>query len=234
VRVLGLVPARGRSKGVARKNARLLGGRPLLAYTAEAALAATSLAVVVLSTDDEEIADIGRGCGLEVPFLRPPELAGDETPMIAVVQHALAWLERREQRFEAVCLLQPTVPFRIAGEIDACVERLRATGADTVITVSPVPPTFNPHWVFVRDAAGYLSLSTGEPRPIARRQDLPPAWYRDGSVYVARRDVVVEQGSLFGPRVVGHEVARGPHVNIDTMSDWALAEAIASAQAGER
>jgi CMP-N,N'-diacetyllegionaminic acid synthase len=234
VRVLGLIPARGQSTGVPRKNARLLGGRPLLAYTAEAALAATSLTAVVLSTDDQELAEIGRGCGLELPFLRPPELAGDQTPMIGVVQHALAWLERHDRPFEAVCLLQPTVPFRVAGEIDACVARLGATGADTVITVAPVPPTFNPHWVFIDDPDGGLRLSTGEARPIARRQDLPPAWHRDGSVYVARRDVVMEQGSLFGPRVVGHEVARGAHVNIDTMSDWALAETIVAGQAGAR
>jgi CMP-N-acetylneuraminic acid synthetase len=232
--VLGLVPARGSSKGVERKNARLLGGRPLLAYTAASALAARSLAGVVLSTDDEALAEIGRTCGLEVPFLRPAQLATDESPMVPVVQHALGWLDEHGRRFDAVCLLQPTVPFRTAGEIDDCVARWRATGADTVITVARVPTAFNPHWVFLEDNAGLLRLSTGESRPLGRRQDLPPAWCRDGSVYVVHREVVMGHGSLFGARVVGHEVARQVHVNIDTTEDWAVAEAIVSTQSAAR
>jgi CMP-N,N'-diacetyllegionaminic acid synthase len=226
--VLGLIPARGRSKGVARKNARLLGGRPLVAYSADSALAATGLARVVLSTDDEEIAEIGRACGLDVPFLRPAEFAADETPMVPVVQHALGWLERLGERFDAVCLLQPTVPFREPDEIDGCIDRLASSDADAVLTMAPVPPTFNPHWVFVADGSGFLRLSTGEPYPIGRRQDLPPAWHRDGSVYVTRRDVVTQQGSLLGRKVVGYEVQRRRHVNIDTAEDWALAESIAA------
>jgi CMP-N-acetylneuraminic acid synthetase len=217
---------------VARKNARALAGRPLLAYTADAALAASTLTTVVLSTDDEAIASIGRSCGLETPFLRPPELARDDTPMAPVVRHAVEWFEAQGRRFDAVCLLQPTVPFRVPGEIDACVERCIATGADTVITVARVPASFNPHWVFVPDGADRLRLSTGEDQPIARRQDLPPAFHRDGSVYVVRRDTVVLGGSLFGATVVGHEVQRSRHVNIDTPDDWAAAEVMLAAEGG--
>lgn len=228
MRVLGLIPARGQSKGVTRKNARLLGGRPLLAYSAEAACASARLDAVVLTTDDPELAELGRSCGLAVPFLRPAELARDETPMVPVVQHALGWLEGQGERFDAVCLLQPTVPFREPGEIDRCVESLESSGADTVITVAPVPSAYNPHWVFVREEAGYLRLSTGEPRPIARRQDLPRAWHRDGSVYVTRRDIVMRDGSLLGPRLVGVEIARETHINIDSPDDWSAAEAIAA------
>jgi CMP-N-acetylneuraminic acid synthetase len=213
---------------VARKNARLLGGRPLVAYSADAALAARRVARVVLSTDDEEIADIGRACGLDVPFLRPPELANDETPMVPVVQHAVRWLEGLGDPFDAICLLQPTVPFREPEEIDDCIDRLAGSDADTVLTVARVPPSFNPHWVFVRDEVGHLRLSTGEPYPVARRQDLPPAWHRDGSVYVTRRDVIMQQGSLLGPKVLGYEVQRRRNVNIDTPEDWALAESIAA------
>lgn len=225
-RVLGLVPARAGSKGIARKNVRLLQGRPLLDYTAAAALAARRLTRVLLSTDDPEIAEVGRQAGLEVPFIRPAELATDDTAMGPVVRHALLALQELGDRYDAVCLLQPTVPFRLPGEIDDCIALLTRTGADTVITVAPVPPTFNPHWVFVADAEGLLRLSTGEDRPIARRQDLPPAFHRDGSVYVTRSEVVVEQGSLFGARVVGSVVARTAHVNIDGPADWAAAEAI--------
>ena len=111
-RVLGLIPARGGSKGVPRKNARLLGGKPLLCYTAEAALKASTLSRIVLSTDDREIAEIGCRCGIDVPFLRPEFLADDRTPMIAVVLHAMAKLEDEGDSFSAVCILQPTTPFR--------------------------------------------------------------------------------------------------------------------------
>src|SRR5690242_9753178 len=118
LRVLGLIPARGGSKGVSRKNIRPLGGKPLLQWTAEAALAAQRLSGVVLSTDDPEIAEVGRTCGLQVPFLRPAPLARDDTPMLPVVQHAVRWAESAEgEHVDAVCLLQPTAPFRRAEDI---------------------------------------------------------------------------------------------------------------------
>jgi CMP-N,N'-diacetyllegionaminic acid synthase len=224
MRVLGLIPARGGSKGVPRKNIRLLGERPLLEYTATAARAARRLARVILSTEDEEIADVGRRCGLEVPFLRPAELARDETPMLPVVVHALRWLEERGSRFDAVCLLQPTNPFRRSEDIDACVVLLEAQGADAVVTVLPVPPEYNPHWVYFRSEAGGIRLATGEPAPIGRRQDLPPAFHREGSVYVVRSDVVLDQKSLYGRFLVGYEIDPRRSVNVDSLDDWARAE----------
>jgi CMP-N,N'-diacetyllegionaminic acid synthase len=224
MRVLGLIPARGGSKGVPRKNIRLLGGKPLLQYTAETARAARLLSRVVLSTDDEEIAEIGRACTLDVPFMRPPELAADATPSLLVVKHALEWLGSRGEVFDAVCLLQPTHPFRQAGDIDACIALLAESGADSVVSVLPVPPEHNPHWVFFRAPDGTLRLSTGESTPIPRRQDLPPAFHREGSVYVTRRDVVVKGGSLLGDRVIGYPMDPGKSVNIDTQDDWARAE----------
>lgn len=229
LRVLGLIPARGGSKGVPRKNARLLAGRPLLAWTAEAALAARTLARVVLSTDDAEIAELGRSCGLDVPFPRPAELARDDTPMLPVVRHALAELERAGDRFDAVCLLQPTSPLRRSEDIDSCVEMLEATGADSVVSVRPVPPEHNPHWVYFRNAEGFLHLATGEPEPIPRRQELPPGYHRDGMVYVARREVVLERNSLYGERLTAYVRPNpGENVNIDTPEDWERAERLLS------
>src|SRR5262245_25269040 len=114
MQVLGVVTARGGSKSIPRKNLAPLLGRPLLAYTAEAALGSRRLTRVVLSTDDPEIARVGRQCGLEVPFLRPPELARDETPTIPVLQHAVRELEASDRRYDAVLVLQPTNPLRRA------------------------------------------------------------------------------------------------------------------------
>ena len=224
MRVLGVIPARGGSKGVPRKNIRLLAGKPLLHYTAAAALAARRLTRVVLTTDDEEIAEVGRREGLEVPFLRPPHLADDAAPMLPVVQHAVRWLEARGATFEAICLLQPTNPLRRPADIDACIDALEAREADSVVTVLPVPSEYNPHWVYFSDDAGRLHLSTGETTPISRRQDLPPAYHREGSVYVVRREVLMEADSLYGRTLVGHPIDPARSVNIDTPEDWARAE----------
>jgi CMP-N-acetylneuraminic acid synthetase len=229
MRVLGIIPARGGSKGVARKNVRALCGRPLLAYTADAALSARCLSRVVLTTEDEEIARIGRECGLEVPFMRPAELAADDTPMLPVVRHAILTLEDMGDCFDAICLLQPTNPLRDASLIDACIELLAGEGADSVVTVLPVPHEHNPHWVYFRDDDGALRLSTGEPAPIARRQDLPPAFHREGSVYVTRRDVVVHRNSLYGDRLLGLPVEPERCVNIDSIDDWHRAERLVGA-----
>jgi CMP-N-acetylneuraminic acid synthetase len=222
MRVLGLVPARAGSKGVPAKNTRLLGGRPLLAYTAEVALAARQLARVVLSTEDETIAALGTDLGLEVPFLRPPELAGDDTPMLAVLQHAIDSLP---EAFDAVCLLQPTSPLRPAGLIDRCITLLDSSGADAVVTMVPVPAEHNPHWVYVRDAGGRLRLSTGEANPIGRRQDLPTALHRDGSVYVLRTEGI-RRGIPYGDHLEAVVLEPATSVNIDDLDDWARAEAL--------
>lgn len=224
MRVLGLIPARGGSKGVPRKNIRLLSGKPLIAYTAEAALAAKRLARVILSTEDAEIAAVGQSLGVEVPFLRPSELAQDDTPTLPVVQHTLRWLEEHDSYFDAVCLLQPTCPLRRPADIDASIELLERSDADSVISVLPVPLEYNPHWVYFQDKGGWLHLSMGEDAPISRRQDLPPAFHREGSIYVSRRDIVMEQNCFYGKHLIGYPIEPQYSVNIDTEEDWARAE----------
>jgi CMP-N,N'-diacetyllegionaminic acid synthase len=228
MRVLGLIPARGGSKGVPRKNIKLLCGKPLLAYTAEAALNSKRLSRVILSTDDEEIAAVGRACGLEVPFLRPAELAQDSTPTLPVAQHAVRMLEEAGDWFDALCLLQPTNPLRRSEEIDACIELLETSDADAVATILPVPAEYNPHWVYFQDEGGLLRLSTGEDVPIPRRQSLPPAFHREGSVYVVRRNVLMEGNSFYGSRFKGLPLDPARSANIDTPEDWQHAEKLLS------
>lgn len=223
MRVLGLIPARAGSKGVPQKNIRLLLGKPLLQYSIDSALAARSLARVVVSTESEEIAEIARRCGAEVPFTRPAELAEDNSPTLPVVIHALRTLEAQGDRFDAVCLLQPTCPLRRADDIDACVELLRRSGADAVLSVLEVPARYHPHWTFLADRDGSLRPAADAALP-SRRQDLAPAVHRDGSIYLTRRDVVLEQGSLYGARLVGFRMDPDRSVNIDDLDDWARAE----------
>lgn len=220
MKIVGLIPARGGSKGVPRKNIRNLRGKPLLAYTAESALAAKFLSRVVLSTEDEEIAEVGRNYGIDVPFLRPFELAQDKTPSLPVVQHALSILEKNGEHFDAVCLLQPTNPLRRSQDIDACIELFIESNADCVVSVLPVPHEYNPKWVFWKDNKGKMSLATGDEEIIPRRQDLPPAFHRDGSVYLTRSEIIIKDQSLYGKNILGYEISPEFSANIDTEEDW--------------
>jgi CMP-N,N'-diacetyllegionaminic acid synthase len=224
LRVLGVVPARGGSKGVFEKNLRLLCGKPLLQYTAEAAHAAGTLSRVILSTDDERIAECGVRCGLEVPFLRPASLAADDTPMLPVIEHVLRWSDGLEQSWDAVCVLQPTAPLRRAEDIDACVSLLDRVDVDSAVTVVPVPQKYNPRWVYWRTRDGLLRLATGETTPVTRRQELPTAYHRDGAVYAVRTSVLRSRRSLYGDRVAACLTDPDRAVNIDTMVDWRQAE----------
>lgn len=220
MRVLGIIPARGGSKGVPRKNVKLLCGKPLLAYTAEGALRSQMLSKVVLTTDDDEIAEIGKSLGLEVPFLRPAELAEDTTPTLPVVVHALHQMEERGENFDAICLLQPTNPLRRVEDIDACIQLLQETRADSVISVLRVPDTYNPRWVYWKNDRGELTLCTGEKEPVPRRQDLPAAFCRDGTIYATRTDTVMIKNSLYGQAIHGYEILPEFSSNIDTVDDW--------------
>lgn len=224
MRIIGVITARGGSKGVPRKNIAKLGGRSLLSYTALAALSAQLLSRVIVSTDDDEIAVEAERCGIEVPFRRPAELARDETPTLPVLQHAVQFLEQTGETIDAICILQPTHPFRSSEDIDGCLELFQTSGADSAMTVTEVPHEFNPHWVYFRSSDGSLRLATGESTPIPRRQELPPAFHREGSVYVTRRDVLMRQNSIYGSRVVGYPVSAENRVNIDTLDDFRRAE----------
>ena len=224
MRILGLIPARGGSKGVPRKNVRPLWGRPLITWTIEAARASQLLTRTIVSTDDPEIAEIARAAGAEAPFLRPAILAADDTPTLPVVLHALEMAEKTDQPFDAVCLLQPTNPLRTAQLIDDCIRQFISSEADTLVSVLPVPAKYNPHWVYFSDLDGSLRLSTGVEPPISRRQDLPPAFHREGSIYLTRRRVLVELHSLYGARTIGYPVDPEWSINIDTPADWERAE----------
>lgn len=220
MKVLGIIPARGGSKGVPRKNIRLLHGKPLLAYTVEAAKNAGRLTRIILSTEDEEIAEVGLKYGVDVPFMRPNELAQDTTPTLPVIWHAVETLEAAGEIYDAICLLQPTNPLRRAEDIDNCIELFEQTGADSVVSIMPVPHEYNPKWVYWKNADGKMILTTGETEPIPRRQDLPPAFHREGSVYVTRKTVLFGAGNLYGVNVQGYEIEPEYSANVDTLEDW--------------
>ncbi|MEM9823701.1 MAG: acylneuraminate cytidylyltransferase family protein, partial [Bacteroidota bacterium] len=157
MKILGLIPARGGSKGIPGKNIKRLGGKPLIEYAIAAGLASRAIERVVVSTDDETIAQLSRQLGAQVPFIRPADLATDQSPTIDTVIHAITFFQDQGVEFDAVCLLQATSPFRSAEDIRNAIHTFRQSGADALISVREVPHTYNPHWVFEEEAqSGYL------------------------------------------------------------------------------
>jgi CMP-N-acetylneuraminic acid synthetase len=222
--ILGLIPARGGSKTIPQKSIAPLAGRPLLAWTADAALASGRLSRVILSTDDPLIARVGRSLGLEVPFLRPAELAQDESPAIDVIRHALDWLAgHQEYRPDAVMLLQPTSPLRRTEHIDAAAELLIESGADSVVSVVAVPHQFNPVSVMKLEEGRLVPFLPGP--LITRRQAKPLVYARNGPALVlSRRSVLLDQGQLYGSDCRPLLMHPFDSVDIDEPADLELAE----------
>jgi N-acylneuraminate cytidylyltransferase len=225
MKILAIIPARGGSKGVPRKNIKLLGKMPLIEYTINAAKAAIGISEIVVSTEDAEIAIAAEVCGCKPPFIRPAELALDDTASIEVVRHAIAFYESQGVFFEAICLLQPTTPFRTKGFIDEAIQKFIASGADSLVSVLPIPHEYNPHWAFEEHDNGLLKIATGESNIISRRQELPKAFHRDGSIYLTKT-AVAKSGSFFGKSIAFVESNAALYVNIDTMKDWEKAESL--------
>jgi len=224
LKILALIPARSGSKGVLDKNIRMLGQKPLIAYSIEAALKSSSINRTIVTTDSEVYGSIAKNFGAEVPFIRPAYLAEDNTASIDVVLHALEYLFEKGDHFDAVCLLQPTSPFRTEDLIERAVEQFTDSGADALISVLPVPHEYNPHWIFEPTEDNYLTIATGEETIIKRRQDLPPAFIRDGSIYITKTSVLLGKKSFYGDKLT--YIVNDPNlsVNIDTEQDWKKAE----------
>ena len=232
--ILGLIPARGGSQGIPGKNLALLRGRPLLAYTAAAAAASTTLTRRILSTDDERIAAAGRELGLEVPFLRPPELALDDTPAFPVLAHAVEWVAAAGRPADVVVLLQPTSPLRRAEHVDGAVRLLLETGAETVVSVVPVPHRFVPAAQLRLGAGGRVEPalpSAGGAGDVLRRQHKEQLVARNGpAVYAALVEPLLRRGALYGAGTVAYPMAQLDSVDIDDREDMALCEAILAAR----
>jgi CMP-N-acetylneuraminic acid synthetase/2-polyprenyl-3-methyl-5-hydroxy-6-metoxy-1,4-benzoquinol methylase len=219
MKVLAVIPARGGSKGIPNKNLAIASGRPLLAYTADAARASRRLTRVVVSTDDGVIADTARRLGLEVPFMRPASLAADDTPMLPVLQHAVTAMRNCGFVADAVVLLQPTSPLRRAEHIDAAVDLLERSGADSVVSVMEVPHQFNPVSVMRLDGDRLQPFIDGP--LVTRRQDKPRVFARNGPAVVAVRTSVIEGGSLYGDDCRALVMSPSESLDIDGPADLA-------------
>jgi len=228
VNILGLIPARGGSRSIPGKNLVPLAGKPLLAYTCDAALRSKRLTRTILSTDEEEIVRVGKACGVEVPFRRPADLARDETPMIEVVRHAVLWLMEHEgYTADLVAVLQPTSPLRRAEHIDAAIALLERSGADTVVSVVEVPHNMIPESLMVERNGWLQPLMAGV--RLLRRQDKPRYLARNGpAVLVTRTAFMRRCADLYAGRVAGYCMSVADSLDIDTEADLREAERLLS------
>ena len=217
--ILGVITARGGSKRLPGKNLLPVNGKPLLAYTCAAALDSALLTRTILSTDDEVIADVGRSCGVEIPFLRPAQLARDDTPSLDVIAHLLAELEKREHAVpEIVVLLQPTSPLRTALHIDDGVRLLQKTGADSVVSVCAIPHALAPDMA-MRIVNGQL-----EPAPGTAPSSAETFYGRNGALYVFRTSAFLRSENRYGVDCRALIMSPEDSLDIDSAFDLLLAE----------
>ena len=222
--ILAVIPARGGSKAIPRKNLRPLAGRPLIAWTIAAALEAQRVDRVLVSTDDREIAEVARAAGAEVPFLRPAELAGDAVHSVHAVLHALDWLEQHQGSVpETTVMLLPTSPLRSAGDLDQAVEALETAGAPSVISVCASGAPFGSlRWL----RNGRLEALDQNAYRNFQRQDVEQLYAVNGSIYVASTAALRQHESFHIDGAVGSIMSKRHSIDINTLEDFAIAEAL--------
>ena len=219
MKILGIIPARGGSKGIPGKNIRMLGGKPLIYYASHAARESGLVDRLILTTDSTEIAEVGKSLSIEVPFIRPAHLAQDDTPMFPVIDHVVQFVESEGWQPDIIVLLQPTAPLRQPEHIQAAVKILTETKCDAVASVVEVPQHYAPDFVFKLEDGKLKRFIEGSDK-ITRRQDVRPAYSRDGTIYAFWRDVFIHKRSIYGDDCRPLLISRDESCNLDTMEDW--------------
>ncbi len=230
MKIVGIIPARGGSKSIPKKNIKDFGGKPLIAWTILSAKA-SGLDRVIVSTDSEEIAGVAKAHGAEAPFLRPEELATDTLGIEPVLKHAYEWLRDTESyEADALALLMPTSPLRQTRHIEEMLDLFRTSGADSVVAVNETPANHTPYWTLTRDESGTVSLWGGVPlrNILTRRQDFPQKCYaRNDLGYILKpANLYEERPNLYGNRVELYVVLDPERyeADINTPGEWLEAE----------
>lgn len=221
--ILAIIPARGGSKAVPRKNLREIAGKPLIAWAIEEGRKSQYIDRLILSSEDAEIIHIAQSWGCEVPFVRPAELARDETPGIEPVLHALSALP---ERYDYVVLLQPTSPLRLAEDIDGCVETCLRHQAPTCVTVTEVD--HSPFWMYRLDPSRHLAPLIDQKNIPDRRQDSPKVYILNGAVYVAHTAWLQQHRTFLTAETVAHIMPRERSLDVDTELDLKICESLIS------
>jgi CMP-N-acetylneuraminic acid synthetase len=220
--IVCVIPARGGSKGVPGKNIKLLAGKPLIAYTIEQALQSQFIDRIIVSTDDKEIADISKRYGAEVPFMRPPELAGDHVATVDVLLHAISWIEENEKySFDIVVLLHATTPLRTVNDIDSCIEMLIGEKADNVFSVTDAHR--NPYFNMVEIGSNGI-VTLVKKGDFTTRQSAPKVYDMNASIYVWWKDVLKNGKKIFLEKSHIYVMPKERSIDIDDDIDFRIAE----------
>lgn len=228
-KILAVITARGGSKGIPKKNIKMLGGKPLIVWTIEAAKNAKYLTDFILSTDDAEIAEVARGFGCPIPFVRPEELASDSAKSIPVVQHALTWMkENQNKEYDYLMILQPTSPFRTSDDIDQAIQKIVDTNSDSVMGMVKLVDFSIPKLKRLEDSDVIKPWLEEEGKESKSRHELADVYKRNCAIYLTRTDLIMA-GDLFG--TISRAFVMPPERSIDTNTsfDFIVAEAVVSA-----
>lgn len=225
INVLGIIPARGGSKGVPRKNIRLLNNKPLIQYTIEAALGSNYINKLIVSTDDKEIAKVSKSCGVLVPFIRPSEFASDEAKAISVVQHAIKEIEKIDRKtYQIIVYLEPPSPFRETKDIDKCIELFLEKKPGSVVSVNSANQ-FHPILMKKIINGRLKPIWKDEPEGVPRQLYNPEAFMRNGAVYVLNRSNIMDN-IFYGNPIIPYIMPEERSLCIDSILDWYAAEAV--------
>jgi CMP-N-acetylneuraminic acid synthetase len=223
--LLGITPARGGSKGIPGKNIRKIAGRPLISFTIEVALATPEIDRYIVSTDSQEIANVSRQFGADVPFLRPDELATDFTPTLPVLKHAVLECENiYQESVDTVVLLDPTAPLRKVEDVTGCIKYYNEVECDSVISVNHAAK--NPYFNMLQIRDGYCDLVISSNPPIVRRQDAPEVFEMNTVVAVFSRRAIIQADQRIPPKTKPFIIPRNRSIDIDTPEDLLLLEYI--------
>lgn len=227
-KALAIIAARGGSKGLPRKNLRMLEGLPLVAWPILAALGARSVNRVIISTDDNEIATAARAVGADVPFMRPAYLANDTASSMDVVLHALNFLEAQGEKYEHVILLEPTSPLTESSDIEAALSQLRASSeiADSIVGISHIE-AMHPEYDVIIGPKGLIRPYTSKNfNSLPRRQDIEKIYFLEGSVYISKVEAFLKNRTFYHERTIGYEVPRWKSLEVDDLLDFYMVETV--------
>lgn len=226
--VIAIIPARGGSKGIPGKNIKLIGGKPLIAWTIDSAIVSKYIDRVIVSTDSDEIASVSKNYGAEIPFKRPAKLATDEASSESVVLHALRWIKKNEgKEYDYFILLQPPLPLRTTKHIDGAIEKIvNDPIAKTLLSITKA--TTNPYLIEIINKKGYLEDFIERQERIVRRQDIPSIYQINGAIYLIKSKDFLEKKSFYISPMSYYLMSRRSSVDLDDNFDFTLAEFLIS------
>lgn len=225
-KILAVIPARNNSKGLAGKNIKKLCGKPLVAWTIDAALNSAYLDEIVVSTDSEIIANIARKYGANVPFIRPPELATDSATSFSVIDHCIEYFKQQLGiYYDYIVLLEPTSPLREVTDIDDALKVLMSSNAKSIVGVCKTESQ-NPSFLYSIDLDGILSPCLDDTKSNLRRQDINAVYYLEGTIYISEVDYLIKKMGFYHDKTMGYCVPKWKSFEVDDIVDWCCVEAM--------